>query len=120
MKKLITYLIAMFLAAAIVLGGAFFYIEYEAELPENKIINTWESDREISKLEFKENGIVSLVLSNFSINGTYTMDTENSELNLTYTFLNISYTRHFTYEFEEYKLLLTDIDSGVKFAYTKA
>lgn len=120
MRKLVTYLIAMCLAAAVVLGGAFFYVEYEAELPQNKIINTWESDRAISKLEFKEDGTVALVLSNFAINGTYTMDTKKSEIDIIYTFMNISYTRHFTYEFEEYKLLLTDIDSGVKFAYTRA
>lgn len=110
----------MFLSVGVVLGGAFFYAEYESELPQNKIINTWESDREISKLEFKEDGTVALVLSNFSISGTYTMDTKKSELNLIYTFLNISYTRHFIYEFEDYKLLLTDIDSGIKFAYRRA
>ena len=129
MKKAI---LAIIVIAALGCAGFFGYMLY-ANMPERKIIGTWNNDSaEGLYYEFNQDGTMSgkaeipVLSATAAINGVYTLDKETNTLNITYQIkssllsLETDYTLKKTYEFtKDGKLILTD-ESGNAVTFTKA
>lgn len=120
MKNIVTIIITLLVTFAIAIGGAYYFKNYEASIPENKIINTWESNGNITEITFKRDGQARMIMADTSIKAIYTFDAKTSELSLVYTFLDDTYSRHFIVTFEKNKMILFDKDADTTLTYTSA
>lgn len=120
MKNIVTIIVTFLITFAVAIGGAYYFKNYEASIPENKIINTWESNGNITEITFKRDGQARMIMADTSIKAIYNFDAKTSEMSLIYTFLDNTYTRHFVVTFEKNKMILYDKDAGATLTYTSA